>query len=524
MLTLQVSTEATPYQNDDILPLALNRRTWTKRTFVYFWFPIGISIASWSSAATALATGLTVGQSIAACVVSNIIVAIAMFISGMPGSKWHVPFAVVNRTSWGVRGAWFVVVNRIILSCCWFGVDGWYGGQMVRIMIGAIWPSFHRMKNHLPASALTTSNELLSFMIFWLIGLPLIFLKPERYNRPILFASCVVTVTMFAIFVWAVAKQGNIGPLWNNPRQASKNALSRSQFNWVMLWMTTRGIGSWASIILYQSDFTRYAKQQNNHFLGQVVAFPLISSCANIFGIITTSCARGFYPDEPMLWKLYDLLYAIQTHEGGGARAAVFFGAFAFFLSSLSVTMVATAVVGGIDFSSLLPRYVNIRRGAFLVACAGVLIQPWRMLNSASSFITVLSGYATFLSPLTGIMLAEYHLVRRRHIKLSHLFIANTSSDYWFWKGLNWRAIVAFILSVSPSLPGFVASVSPARVSVSDAWMHVYYMSWFAGLLISGAVWVLLNLLWPPPGLGEIDDTDAPETSRDSTTAKSTCT
>lgn len=37
------------------------------------------------------------------------------------------------------RGSWFVVINRVILACCWFGVDAWYGGQMVKIMIGAIW-------------------------------------------------------------------------------------------------------------------------------------------------------------------------------------------------------------------------------------------------------------------------------------------------------------------------------------------------------------------------------------------------
>ncbi len=32
-----------------------------------------------------------------------------------------------------------MVINRVVLACCWFGVDAWYGGQMVKIMIGAIW-------------------------------------------------------------------------------------------------------------------------------------------------------------------------------------------------------------------------------------------------------------------------------------------------------------------------------------------------------------------------------------------------
>jgi cytosine/uracil/thiamine/allantoin permease len=40
------------------------------------------------------------------------------------------------------RGTWFPLLNRIVLSCCWYGVEGWYGGQVVKIMIGAIWRTF----------------------------------------------------------------------------------------------------------------------------------------------------------------------------------------------------------------------------------------------------------------------------------------------------------------------------------------------------------------------------------------------
>jgi len=33
-------------------------------------------------------------------------------------------------------------------------------------------------------------------------------------------------------------------------------------------------------------------------------------------------------------------------------------------------------------------------------------------------------------------------------------------------------------------------------------------MSWFLGLLISGVAWLSLNAIWPPPGLGEVDDSE----------------
>lgn len=33
-------------------------------------------------------------------------------------------------------------------------------------------------------------------------------------------------------------------------------------------------------------------------------------------------------------------------------------------------------------------------------------------------------------------------------------------------------------------------------------------MSWFLGFFVSGTTWLLLNTIWPPPGLGEIDEKD----------------
>lgn len=42
-------------------------------------------------------------------------------------------------------------------------------------------------------------------------------------------------------------------------------------------------------------------------------------------------------------------------------------------------------------------------------------------------------------------MLADYHLVRRRRLNLNNLYIGNDSSIYWFNRGLNWRAPVAFV-------------------------------------------------------------------------------
>ena len=39
----------------------------------------------------------------------------------------------------------------------------------------------------------------------------------------------------------------------------------------------------------------------------------------------------------------------------------------------------------------------------------------------------------------------------------------------------------------------------------------MYYLSWPLGFCISASVWIFLNTVWPPPGLGEVDDEDRRE-------------
>ncbi|KAF8977043.1 permease for cytosine/purines, uracil, thiamine, allantoin-domain-containing protein [Cyathus striatus] len=362
------------------------------------------------------------------------------------------------------------------------------------------------MRNTFAEGSRMKTNEFIGFIIFWLISLPIFFLKPEQYRTPAIFSSIIVAAAAFTIFIWALVKQGNAGPLWNNPEEVyGIGRLSGAQLSWAMMRMITSGIGGWAGGVLYQSDFTRYSEKPGDQIWGQIFVIPACQFGSNILGIITTSCARGFYPDEKLLWKLYDLLEAIQSHGGKGARAAVFFAAFAFFLSQICVNVVACGVVGGMDLAALLPRYIDIRRGSFIVAVIGICINPWRILNTANSFISAISGYAVFLGPLTGIMIVDYHILRQRKLKLSHLFIPSPSSDYWFWHGLNWRAPVAWILGVWPSMPGFCKSVTPKSILVNITWIRVYYMSWLLGFFISGSVWLILNTLWPAPGIGDTD-------------------
>lgn len=86
---------------------------------------------------------------------------------------------------------------------------------------------------------------------------------------------------------------------------------------------------------------------------------------------------------------------------------------------------------------------MNIRRGAYLTAFLSIATNPWKLVNTATTFLAVLSSYAVFLGPMTGLMISSYFFINKRKIKIEDLFLGNSNSIYWFTAGVNWRAGVA---------------------------------------------------------------------------------
>lgn len=45
------------------------------------------------------------------------------------------------------------------------------------------------------------------------------------------------------------------------------------------------------------------------------------------------------------------------------------------------------------DLAGLVPKYLSMRRGGLLICALGIIIQPWRFLSQAQTFLTVLSSF-----------------------------------------------------------------------------------------------------------------------------------
>lgn len=89
------------------------------------------------------------------------------------------------------------------------------------------------------------------------------------------------------------------------------------------------------------------------------------------------------------------------------------------------------------------PKYLNIRRGAYLTALISIACSPWRLVNTSTVFLSVMSSYSVFMGPMIGVMITSYFIVNQQKLKVDDLFVGNKSSIYWFSGGYNWRALIA---------------------------------------------------------------------------------
>jgi nucleobase:cation symporter-1, NCS1 family len=85
-----------------------------------------------------------------------------------------------------MRGGFWPVLNRIVTAIVWNGIQLYWGGQTVKIMLGSIiGRPWLELPNTLPESANVDTASLISFFVFLVIFLPILMIPPEKLLWPL---------------------------------------------------------------------------------------------------------------------------------------------------------------------------------------------------------------------------------------------------------------------------------------------------------------------------------------------------
>src|SRR5881628_2734714 len=249
----------------------------------------------------------------------------------------------------------------------------------------------------------------------------------------------------------------------------------------------TASVGYWATLSLNIPDFTRYARSQRSQMLGQALGLPLTMTAFAFIGVAVTSATLLIYgqaiPNPVDLMTRFD------------SAIIILFATLVIFAAQLTTNMAANVVSPSNDFSNLNPRLISYVTGGLITSVIGVLMMPWKLMESMGAYIfTWLIGYSGLMGAIAGILICDYWVLRKQHLDLAGLF--DTSGRYSYSNGINWRSIAALVLAVAPVVPGFLrAAATPGgQVAIPGFFDTLYTYAWFVTFALG---FVLYRVLLP---------------------------
>ncbi|KAK6341049.1 hypothetical protein TWF696_009359 [Orbilia brochopaga] len=478
--------------NDDLKPVVPALRTWEWTSFVYFWISDSFNVNTWMiGSSTIVGFGLNWWQAWLTVWVGYFIAGCFICLTGRIGAMYHISFPVVSRSSFGIWGSLWPVFNRAAMACIWYGVQAWIGGTCVYLMIRSIWNGWDNISDgiHATPPSLLNTRDFVSFFIFWLCSLPAIWFPVHQLRYLFKAKACVVPVAGISFLIWALVRAGGIGGIVHKPAKATGSELA-----WGVIQGIMSSIANFATLIVNDPDFSRFADKPSSALWPQLVTIPAGFALTSLIGILTTSACSVIYNKD--IWNPLDLLKYFLDDGGSATRAGVFFIAASFALAQLGTNIAANSVSAGTDMTALLPRFINIRRGGYICAAVGIAMCPWNLLESTNNFTTYLSAYSVFLSSIAGVIISDYYFVRKGYLQIKYLYSGKRSGPYYFTGGFNWRGYTAYICGILPNIVGFVGAIGK---EVPIGATYIYRVNFFAGFIAASAVYYILNHFFPVP-------------------------
>jgi len=452
--------------NPDLAPVPPERRTWGVYSYASLWVAMSVCIPTYMLASGLIAGGMSWWQAVGTILLGNLIVLVPMLLNAHAGARYGIPFPVFVRASFGVRGANIPAVLRALVACGWFGIQTWIGGQAIYSMLRIVWPAAGGFQGGL----------WVCFLAFWALNMAVIW----RGIGTIKFLEGIGAPFMLAIGIlllwWITGQAGGFGPVLSAPSKFD----SPAGFLRFFIPSLTGMVGFWATVALNIPDFTRYAKSQRAQVLGQALGLPAAMTLYSFIGVAVTSASVVLFGTA--IWDPVELLG--RFHQPMVALVALV----ALLIATLNTNVAANVVSPSNDFSNLNPRRISFRAGGMITGVVGVLLMPWKLLGDFSAYIFGwLVGYSGLLGPIAGVMIADYFVVRRMHLKVDDLYRRHGAYEYD--GGVNWRAVVALVAGIAVALLGLV--IPTLR--------FLYDYAWFAGFGVAAALYVSLMQRTPAP-------------------------
>lgn len=478
--------------NKDTKPTPPEQRTWKIKDFILLWFQSSFNINEWNTGASLIKeTGLPHGQVIGASILSIFVSCFFVIINARVGSSYHIGYNVVAKSVYGVHLGLFFIFVRAFVALIWFSVQSYYGSQCLDVMLRCIFGyKWTDIPNHIPASQNITTRGIVAFFLYWLIQMPLMWCRPRQIRLFFRVKAFILPFATLGLFIFCCVKGGGPGD-WSIGVEIERTNTIGNE------WMSILNsiFGTLSPMIINQPDISRYAKRKQDTVIPQAIGFLPSKIMVLVFGMVSTVSIRRAYGE--MYWNMWDLFAGILDHSWtAGSRTAVCLLAFSFALGTAGTNIFANSIPFSADLTGLFPKYITIVRAQIIAGFSAWIFVPWKFLANATQFLIFLGSYSIFVGPLLGNLLSDYYIIRRGNIHIPSLYTKSKQGAYYFYKGCNLWALLAWVLSPILAIPGLYKAYHPE--SLSQVASDIYGCGWLYTFICGFVLHTVFGLLFKP--------------------------
>jgi NCS1 family nucleobase:cation symporter-1 len=464
--------------NEDLAPL--HRQNWSAYNIFAFWMSDVHSVGGYLTAGSLFALGIAGWQVLVALIVGIVIVQVFVNLVAKPSQKTGVPYPVINRAIFGVKGANIPAVIRGLIAVAWYGVQTYLAAESLNIIFLKFIPA---------TQALTQVSFLgldalgwISFAILWVAQAALFWTGMETIRKFIDFAGPAVYVVMVILAIYLVAKAGWAGIDFNLHTGAT---LSFAASIPVMISAIAIVVSYFSGPMLNFGDFARYGRSfeavKKGNFLGLPVNFLFFS----VLTVITASAT------VPVFGEL--ITDPIKTVQKIDTPFAILLGGLTFVTATVGINIVANFISPAFDFSHVNPQKISWRMGGMIAAVGSVILTPWNWYNNDQAIHYTLGILGSLIGPLFGILIAGYYLAAKQRISVDDMYSMDPSAKYWYKGGFNPNAVITVVVT------GLVAILLSLFTGVGD-------FGWFIGCGLGFAIFAVLERMRPMIPVPDVDE------------------
>jgi NCS1 family nucleobase:cation symporter-1 len=456
--------------NADLAPVPHRSRTWGWFEIFNVWSNDIQSLFGYTLAASLfIGYGLNGWAVMAAIVLAGFVVMVLVNLTGSPSVRYGIPFPVMARASMGVRGANFPAMLRAIVAIFWYGVQTYFASTAVALLINSLLGTGAGGR----FLGLTTVDWI-SFVLVWAFQIALFWRGMDWVKRFLNWAGPFVYVVMIAlmILIWVQAGDallpaigsvlGDAGPYDGRPLAA-------------FVAVTGTMIAYFAAVVINYGDFTRFVRSEREMKLGNFLGLPLSVALFSFIALIITAGTVVVFGER--------LTNPTEIIERVDALPLTIIAAITFFAATVGINLVANFVPPAYDLANLFPRRINFRTGGLITAIIAFFVGAlWVSIISRIGITGFVNALGATLAPFYGIIVADYYLVKRGSLDIQDLFSASPQGEYYYARGWNQQALLAFAGAAVFSL----ASVWVPALSALTGY------AWLIGAFLGGLFYYLL--------------------------------